>query len=248
MNGQTVNAKLKKILSNTDFQKTLARISVQKGISQVQANIEAESYLQELYAEHDPTTNFGFIEVFQYLIGQGFDKNIDTDPSELKALSKLMRRHPVAFVLTHKSYIDLIVLMIVLARHGLPLPFLFAGINLDMVGVGKLLRNNGVIFIRRSFKDNAVYKATLRFYVSWLLKQQSHFMWAIEGTRSRTGKLVWPQMGILKYIAESEQDINQTVKYVPVSIVYDLIPDVEDMTTEGRGKKKKPETNLSFHL
>ncbi|MGB4837394.1 MAG: HAD-IB family hydrolase [Saprospiraceae bacterium] len=242
MNGQTVNAKLKKILSNTDFQKTLARISVQKGISQVQANIEAESYLQELYAEHDPTTNFGFIEVFQYLIGQGFDKNIDTDPSELKALSKLMRRHPVAFVLTHKSYIDLIVLMIVLARHGLPLPFLFAGINLDMVGVGKLLRNNGVIFIRRSFKDNAVYKATLRFYVSWLLKQQSHFMWAIEGTRSRTGKLVWPQMGILKYIAESEQDINQTVKYVPVSIVYDLIPDVEDMTTEGRGKKKKPET------
>ena len=242
MNGQTTNAKIKKILNNSDFQKTLARISVQKSISQVQANIEAETYLQELYAEHDPTTNFGFIEVFQYLIGQGFDKIIDTDPTELKALSKLMRRHPVAFVITHKSYIDLMVLMIVLARHGLPLPFLFAGVNLDMVGIGKLARNNGVIFIRRTFKDNPVYKATLRYYISWLLKQQTHFMWAIEGTRSRTGKLVWPQMGILKYIAEAEHDIKQQIKYVPVSIVYDLIPDVEDMTNENRGRKKKPET------
>jgi putative phosphoserine phosphatase / 1-acylglycerol-3-phosphate O-acyltransferase len=242
MSGPSTTAKIKKILSNSDFQKILARVSVQKNISQVQANIEAETYLQELFAEHDPTTNFGFIEVFQYLIGQGFDKNIDTDPAELKALSRMMRRHPVAFVLTHKSYIDLVVLMIVLARHGLPLPFLFAGINLDMAVIGKLVRNNGVIFIRRSFKDNLIYKATLRYYISWLLKQQSHFMWAIEGTRSRTGKLVWPQMGILKYIAESEQDIKQQVKYVPVSIVYDLIPDVEDMTTESRGKKKKPET------
>lgn len=242
MSNQTTNAKIKKILSNNDFQKILARLSVQKGISQVQANIEAETYLQELFAEHDPSVNFGFIEIFQYLIGQGFDKNIDTDTAELKALSRLMRRHPVAFVLTHKSYIDLVVLMIVLARHGLPLPFLFAGINLDMPGVGKIVRNNGVIFIRRSFKDNIIYKAALRYYISWLLKQQSHFMWAIEGTRSRTGKLVWPQMGILKYIAEAEQDIRQQVKYVPVSIVYDLIPDVDDMTTETRGKKKKPET------
>ena len=242
MSNQTTNAKIKKILSNGDFQKILARLSVQKGISQVQANIEAESYLQELFAEHDPTVNFGFLEVFQYLIGQGFDKIIDTDTAELKALSRIMRRHPVAFVLTHKSYIDLVVLMIVLARHGLPLPFLFAGINLDMPGVGKIVRNNGVIFIRRSFKDNIIYKATLRYYISWLLRHQSHFMWAIEGTRSRTGKLVWPQMGILKYIAEAEQDIRQQVKYVPVSIVYDLIPDVDDMTTETRGKRKKPET------
>ncbi|MBK9737513.1 MAG: HAD-IB family hydrolase [Saprospiraceae bacterium] len=242
MDKLSANVKIKKILSNSAFQKTLTRIAVEKGISKVQANIEAETYLQELYAEHDATTNIGFIEAFQYLIGQGFDKAIDTNPSELKALSKIMRKHPVAFVLTHKSYIDLLVLMIVLARHGLPLPFMFAGINLDLVVIGKLARKNGVVFIRRSFKDNPVYKATLRFFISHLLEKQSHFMWALEGTRSRTGKLVWPQMGILKYIVEAEQDITQTVKYVPVSIVYDLIPDVDDMTEEGRGARKKPES------
>lgn len=242
MDDKSVNAKIKEILSNKAFQKTLSKISVEKEISLVQANIEAEMYFQELYAEHDPTVNVGFIEVFQYLIGKGFERHIDSDPSELKELSRLMRKHPVAFVLTHKSYIDLLVLMIVLARHGLPLPFMFAGINLDLPVVGKLARKNGVVFIRRSFKDNVIYKATLRFFISHLLRQHSHFMWAIEGTRSRTGKLVWPQMGILKYIVEAEQDISQNVEYVPVSIVYDLIPDVDDMTEEGRGVKKKPES------
>lgn len=242
MDKKKFDSKIKEILNNKGFQKTLARISVEKNISLVQANIEAEMYLGELYASHDPTTNIGFIETFQYLIGKGFDKDIDTDPSELKALSKIMRKHPVAFVLTHKSYIDLLVLMIVLARHGLPLPFMFAGINLDLPLVGKLARKNGVVFIRRSFKDNPIYKETLRFFISHLLNHQSHFMWAIEGTRSRTGKLVWPQMGILKYIVEAEQDVKSIVKYVPVSIVYDLIPDVDDMTEEGRGLKKKPES------
>jgi len=49
-------------------------------------------------------------------------------------------------------------------------------------------------------------------------------------------------MGILKYIYEAEQNSKRNVKYVPVSIVYDLIPDVQDMTTEGRGNNKTPET------
>ncbi|MFB0907197.1 MAG: 1-acyl-sn-glycerol-3-phosphate acyltransferase, partial [Spirosomataceae bacterium] len=214
---------------------------VQKGISQVQATLEAETYLRELYTEHDTTVNIGFIELFQFVLSQGYDKSIDVNPLELKALAKLMRNNSVAFVLTHKSYIDLMVLSLVLARHGLPIPYLFAGINLDFFLFGKLMRKNGLIFIRRSFKDNPIYKATLRYFITHLLNEQAQFMWAIEGTRSRTGKLVWPQMGILKYIMEANQDAERNVKFVPVSIVFDLIPDVADMTEEGRGKSKKPE-------
>jgi putative phosphoserine phosphatase / 1-acylglycerol-3-phosphate O-acyltransferase len=242
---ETNPTEIQSILNDTGFQKKLARIAVQKNISQAQANLEAETYLRELFTKHDTTTNFGFIEVFQYMINQGYDKAIDTNPQELKALTKVMRQHPVAFVLTHKSYIDLLVLSLVLARHGLPIPFVFAGINLDLFVLGKLARKNGAIFIRRSFKDNPIYKASLRHFIAYLLNKQSNFMWAIEGTRSRTGKLVWPQMGILKYIMEASQDVQNQVQYVPVSIVYDLIPDVDDMTEEGRGKKKNPE-NLKW--
>jgi putative phosphoserine phosphatase/1-acylglycerol-3-phosphate O-acyltransferase len=235
------NVKIQQLLTDTEFQKKLTRISVQKGISQVQATLEAESYLHELYTEHDTTVNIGFIELFQFVLSQGYDKSIDVNPLELKALAKLMRNNSVAFVLTHKSYIDLMVLSLVLARHGLPIPYLFAGINLDFFIFGKLMRKNGLIFIRRSFKDNPIYKATLRYFITHLLNEQAQFMWAIEGTRSRTGKLVWPQMGILKYIMEANQDAERNVKFVPVSIVFDLIPDVAEMTEEGRGKSKKPE-------
>lgn len=234
-------SQIKEILNDPVFQKNLSRISVQEGLSHVQANINAETYLGELFAEHDTSVGIGFIETFQFLLSQGYDKSIDVNAQEIKNLAKVMRKHPVAFVLTHKSYIDLMVLSLVLARHGLPIPYLFAGINLDLFAMGKMLRKNGIIFIRRSFKDNLIYKATLRHYITTLLNKQAHFMWALEGTRSRTGKLVWPQMGILKYIMEADQDVTNKVKYVPVSIVFDLIPDVAEMTEEGRGKKKKPE-------
>lgn len=232
---------IQEILNDANFQKKIARISIQEGISHVQANMNAENYLKELYTEHSTSVGIGFIETFQYLLSQGYDKSIDINPEEIRQLAKLMRKYSVAFVLTHKSYIDLMVLSLVLSRHGLPIPYLFAGINLDFFGFGQLMRKNGLIFIRRSFKDNPIYKATLRHFITHLLNHQAHFMWALEGTRSRTGKLVWPQMGILKYIMEANQDAQNKVKYVPVSIVFDLIPDVAEMTEEGRGKKKKPE-------
>jgi len=241
---KTEASEIQAILQAPHFQETLRSIAEQKAESIEKINKEAEGYLRELYTEHQPVANTLFMEAVQYLLGRGYDKTIDVNPVEIKELTKLMRKHPIAFVLTHKSYIDLLVLALVMARHGLPLPYMFAGINLDFFGSGQIARKNGVIFIRRSFQDNPVYKATLRHYIATLLKKQANFMWALEGTRSRTGKLVWPKMGILKYIIEGEQEAKVGVKYVPVSIVYDLIPDVEEMTKEGLGKKKKPEDLL----
>ena len=52
-------------------------------------------------------------------------------------------------------------------------------------------------------------------------------------------------MGILKYILEGEQKVLE-IKYVPVSIVYDLIPDVKEMTEEGKGKGKQSENLALF--
>ena len=140
----------------------------------------------------------------------------------------------------------MMVLGLVLARHGLPIPYIFAGINMDFMGLGQLGRQSGVIFIRRDIRDNDVYKLALRHFIAHVVDQKGSFMWAIEGTRSRTGKLVWPKMGILKYIMEGEQESPQEVKYVPVSIVYDLIPDVKEMAKEMRGKAKKAESLAWF--
>ncbi len=233
---------MKHFLEDPKFQDTLAAIAEQQNQTIRKVNKEAKKYLKELYSEQHPIGNMVAVQGIEYALSRAYDKEIDTNSAQIKKLTKLMRRHPIAFVMTHKTYLDMPVLMAVLARYGLPLPYTFGGINLSFAGMGQLGRQAGVIFIRRSFKDNLVYKATLRHYIATLVDEKASFMWAIEGTRSRTGKLVWPQMGILKYIMEGEYSSKETVKYIPVSVVYDLIPDVTEMTAEGRGKKKKAES------
>jgi len=230
------------ILNKPAFLKELISISEQLNEPYEAIHQEAADCLKELHTQHQPLANVIGLEFAQYILFRGYQKTIDTNSEQIKTLTKLARQHPIAFVMTHKTYLDMFVLAIVLARHGIPLPSIFAGVNLDLMGIGQLARQNGVIFIRRSFKDDLIYKAALRHFIASLLDEGAHFMWAVEGTRSRTGKLVWPKMGILKYIREAEQQSTKQVKYVPVSIVYDLIPDVEDMTAEGRDINKTPES------
>jgi len=231
-----------RLLSDEHFQAKLQAIASSSNRSFTEVLDEAKSYLDELETEHKPLLTSVANQSWSYLLSRAYEASIDVNPHEIKELARIMRRNSVAFVMTHKTYIDMIVLGSVLARHGLPTPHIFAGINMSFLGVAQLGRRTGVIFIRRDIKDNRVYKASLRHFISDLVQKKRSFMWAIEGTRSRTGKLVWPKMGILKYIVEAERESKQEVKYVPVSIVYDLIPDVADMTAESRGKGKSPES------
>ncbi|MEM6397570.1 MAG: HAD-IB family hydrolase [Bacteroidota bacterium] len=233
---------MQELINDPKFQKRLVDIADELGKPFNEVQKEAAECLKELQTRHQPVANLLGLQFSQYILSRGYNKTIDVNPLEIKNLAKLARRNSIAFVMTHKTYLDMFVLAVVLGRHGIPLPFTFAGINMDFMGFGQLARQNGAIFIRRSFKDDKVYKAALRHFIASLVDQSSHFMWAIEGTRSRTGKLVWPKVGILKYIREAEEMSAQDVKYVPVSIVYDLIPDVAKMIQEGRGKNKNPES------
>ena len=237
-----MSEEIKRLLNQSGFQKRLSELAEAENKSLQAANKEAETYLKEVYAAQEPTVNLFGVLGAEYILSRGYDKTIDVRADEMKKITKLMRKGSVAFVMTHKTYIDMFVLGVALARHGLPVPYIFAGINMAFVGLGQLGRQAGTIFIRRSFKDNNIYKASLRHFLADLVNRGKHFMWAIEGTRSRTGKLVWPRLGILKYIAEAAGRTESPVAYVPVSIVYDLIPDVEDMTKEGRGQDKRPES------
>ncbi len=235
------------LLEDKKFLKTLAEIAVKTGRKPADVLDDAHTYLKELYTEIDPTTQTIAMRLAEMMLERGYERTIDINPDQIKKLTRLMRKHPIAFVMTHKTYIDMAVLGVVLVRHGLPLPYTFAGINMAFTGLAQAGRKLGAIFIRRSFADNPTYKVSLRHFIASVVKAKGSFMWAIEGTRSRTGKLVWPKMGILKYIAEAAQYTKKDVKYIPVSVVYDLIPDVKDMTAEGRGREKSAES-LSWFI
>jgi putative phosphoserine phosphatase / 1-acylglycerol-3-phosphate O-acyltransferase len=229
------------IIDNPKFQKTLKQIAKEQKMEFAKVQKEAAGCIKELYAEQHPIAKMISVRGFDYILSRAYSDKIDVDPTGLKKLMRLMRQHSVAFIMTHKTYLDTLVLISTLARYGMPVPYSFGGKNLAFPGLKQLGNNAGLIFIRRSFKDDAIYKACLRHYIATIIEKGDHLTWNIEGTRSRTGKILHPQMGILKYIHEAAQQTTKEIKYVPVSIAYDLIPDVKQMTEEGKGLTKKSE-------
>ena len=69
--------------------------------------------------------------------------------------------------------------------------------------LGVVLRRSGTIFIRRSFGGDELYKYVLKEFVGYLAEKRFNLSWSIEGTRSRTGKMLPPKLGLLGYTAEA---------------------------------------------
>ncbi|MFT7072627.1 MAG: putative phosphoserine phosphatase/1-acylglycerol-3-phosphate O-acyltransferase [Patiriisocius sp.] len=239
---------MEEIINHPKFKQTLKRIAKEQKMDYKQVQKEAYAYIKELYAQQQPITKMLAVRGFDYILSRAYQEKIDVDPSGIKKLMKLMRKNSVAFIMTHKTYLDTLVLISTLARYGMPVPYSFGGKNLAFPGLKQLGNNAGLIFIRRSFKDNQIYKAALRHYISTIIDAGDHLTWNIEGTRSRTGKILHPQMGILKYIMDAEKQSSKEIKYVPVSIVYDLIPDVKEMTEQAKGTNKKKAENVQEGL
>ena len=229
------------IIEHQKFQDTLKEIALTHNLELEDVKKQAANCIKELYAQQHPMAKLVSVKGFDFILSRAYNDKIDVDPRGIKKLMKLMQSHSVAFIMTHKTYLDTLVLISTLARYGMPVPYSFGGSNLAFPGLKQLGNNAGLIFIRRSFKDDLIYKAALRHYISTIIDKGDHLTWNIEGTRSRTGKIIYPKMGILKYIKEGEAESSRSIKYVPVSIVYDLIPDVKAMTEEGKGAAKKSE-------
>jgi len=229
------------IIEHHKFQEALKQIAIEQKLDIEDVKKQGANCIKELYAQQLPIAKLAAVKSFDYILSRAYSDKIDVDPRGIKKLMKLMQRNSVAFIMTHKTYLDTLVLISTLARYGMPIPYSFGGSNLAFPGMKQLGNNAGLIFIRRSFKDDLIYKAALRHYISSIIDAGDHLTWNIEGTRSRTGKIIYPKMGILKYIKEGELQSARNIKYVPVSIVYDLIPDVKQMTEEGKGKEKKSE-------
>ncbi len=232
---------MEKIIKDSKFQEALKQTSKDHKLDIKTVQKEAAEYIKELHAQQHPLAKMVSVRGFDYILSRAYSEKIDVDPKGIKKLMQLMRMHSVAFIMTHKTYLDTLVLIATLSRFGMPIPFSFGGINLAFPGLKQLGKSAGIIFIRRSFKDNPVYKIALRHYIASIIDNGEHLTWNIEGTRSRTGKILHPQMGILKYIMDAEKESSKAVKYVPVSIAYDLIPDVKEMTEQAKGAKKKSE-------
>ncbi len=168
---------------------------------------------------------------------------VDVDDHGLKHLRKLGQDASLIFLPNHKSYLDPVILRSTLAKHGFPPNYVLGGDNLAFWPMAPLARRNGIVFIRREFKDADIYKRTLRTYLGFLLSNKANLEWYIEGGRSRTGKLRPPRYGILSYVVDAFNTIDDEAAYcVPVSVTYDQQHEIGAISAEEMGASKSPES------
>jgi len=230
------------ILARASFRAELEAVAAEQNRRAEAVNDEAARYLKEMAANHRTIFLDLFAQFCRFMYTRGYDAKVVCDDKAVARISELSERRPLVLLFTHKSYLDVPVLIRLLYDNNFPPAHLFGGINMNIFGLGALMRRAGVVFIRRSFQNNRVYKLVFQHYIDYLVEKRFPLMWSIEGTRSRSGKLMEPRLGLLSYVVESCRRMQETdVALVPVSIAYDQIAEVGEFMAEQRGGSKKPE-------
>ncbi|KAK6533805.1 hypothetical protein TWF694_002734 [Orbilia ellipsospora] len=186
------------------------------------------------------------------VLSRTYHQGIHVSMDEVVTLTNYARKaaeekQSMVFLPCHKSHIDYVSLQVICYRLGIALPAVIAGDNLNFPLVGSFLQNAGAFYIRRSWGDDKLYPTMVQGYVDTLLRRGYNMECFVEGTRSRTGKLLPPKFGILNFILSSI--ISGRVKdclIVPVSTQYDKVIETESYINELLGVPKKKENLYDF--
>jgi glycerol-3-phosphate O-acyltransferase len=182
------------------------------------------------------------ISVLGRMLSRGFDRDIDYDEYQVAAMRNALEAHPAVLLFSHRSYIDGAVMPVAMKENRLPPVHVFAGINLAFGVMGPLMRRSGVIFIRRNIGSDPLYKYVLREYVGYVVQKRFNLSWSIEGTRSRTGKMLPPKLGLTSYVADAYLDgRSDDILLQGVSISFDQLHETAEYAAYARGGEKRAE-------
>jgi glycerol-3-phosphate O-acyltransferase len=232
------------ILVESGFLREIDEISNASGKSPDQVLEYARTCLEEMAVHPEDRYLDRFARLARFLYTRSYEPELDVDAGELARLRELGREHPLVFLWSHKSYLDgFVFLRAIYDSDFHPQPLSFAGINMAFTGLKILGKRSGAIFLRRSFKDDEIYRLVFRHYIDYLVKMRVPLSWAIEGTRSRTGRLMPPKLGLMHWVIESYHRAScDDVLFVPVSISFDQIPEMDDLVAMQRGLPKRKES------
>lgn len=237
---------------NNDFA-TEVEAARRKAELQAWLESQAEALVDEMTVsyEHKAVLRFMYYTVAQ-IFHRTYHQGVHVDHAEIEQLRAKARelekkRQSIVFLPCHKSHIDYMSIQFICFRTGISLPTVVAGDNLNFAVIGPMLRQVGAMFIRRAFSDDKMYNFTMQAYIETLLSNGFNFECFIEGTRSRTGKLLPPKYGILKFIFEAVLSGRvEDCWILPVSTQYDKVAEAESYAIELLGREKKKENFFDF--
>ena len=234
---------MQQVLDAPDVGQAITEAALRQGISPLKMEQKLADVLSKIMADFNPPTARVLNRLISFLLGRLFSRiNI----RGIEQIQQLALTHNLVYLPCHRSHLDYILLSWLLYRHGLMVPHVVAGDNLDMPFIGNLLRRGGAIFMRRSFRDDPLYTTVFRRYMILMMHRGHSIEYFIEGGRSRSGRLLSAKTGLLKMTLEAwSQDTTRPIALIPVAISYDRLVEGRSYQRELSGAGKVRENLLN---
>lgn len=228
------------VLASEPVRQAIADQARREGGNQAAALKRARGYALEIAADYSHTVirSISFLlrpfwnKIYRGVLMHHFD-----------ALRQEAPGHEVIYVPSHRSHIDYLLLSYLLYTHGMVPPHIFAGVNLNLPVIGRILRKGGAFFARRSFRGNPLYSAVFSEYMARLVSGGYSIEYFIEGGRSRTGRLLQPKSGALAMTLRAYlRRPRRPLMFQPVYIGYEQLIEGKSYLDELSGLPKRKET------
>ena len=228
------------LIQSPSVQAAIEAKAKRDNISRDKAESIARGYMREIAANY----SYSFVRVADLLLTWFFNRIYrGVQVQHFDGFRRAATGHEVVYVPCHRSHIDYLLLSYLLYHRGFVPPHIAAGVNLNLPLVGPLLRLGGGFFLRRSFRAQPLYAAVFNQYVAMLVSRGVAMEYFIEGTRSRTGRLMPAKAGMLSITVRaflSQRD--RPVLFQPVYIGYERLAEGTTYIAELSGQQKKPES------
>ncbi|MDH3646269.1 MAG: glycerol-3-phosphate 1-O-acyltransferase PlsB [Gammaproteobacteria bacterium] len=232
------------ILRSPSVREAIDRHATRQGISPEAAAHKAGNFVDEIAADY----SHAFIRFMERLLSWLWNRVYDgIEINHVDAVRTIAEECEIVYVPCHRSHFDYLLLSYVLYHAGLVPPHVATGINLNIPIVGPLLRRGGAFFLRRSFGGNKLYTAVFQKYLALNLARGVPIEYFIEGTRSRTGRLLSPKSGMLAMTIRGHvRQPSRPVAFVPVYFGYEKLLEGRSYIGELSGDPKKKESFFGF--
>lgn len=233
------------VLGDLGLRETIDAVAAGSGRPRADVAAEARRHVRAIAADMTPTLFEVLRPIVTWICNRLYD-GIEVDEAGLDTVRRAAAAGSLVLCPSHKSHMDYVILTYLFYTRGLLPPHVAAGDNLAFFPFGALARRCGGFFIRRSFRGDRVYAAVLRAYVRRLQRDGFPQEFFIEGSRSRTGKLLPPKTGLLSMQVDAWLDGGgpaggDDVTFVPVAIDYERLAEARSHARELGGAAKASE-------